>query len=106
MTILVVVPARGGSRGIPRKNLREVGGRSLVRRAVEAGLESRRADRVVVTTDDHEIATEAIAAGAEVPFLRPAELAADDTPDLPVFQHLLTWLDEYTSAAVVPSEIA
>lgn len=93
MTILVVVPARGGSRGIPRKNLVEVGGHTLVRWAVEAGLESRRADRLVVTTDDPEIAAEARAAGADVPFLRPAELAADDTPDLPVFQHALAWLD-------------
>lgn len=93
MTILVVVPARGGSRGIPRKNLVEVGGRSLVRWAVEAGLESRRAGRVLVSTDDAEIAAEARAAGAEVPFVRPAELAGDDTPDLPVFQHALAWLD-------------
>lgn len=93
MTVLVVVPARGGSRGIPRKNLAEVDGRSLVRWAIEAGLESRRADRVVVTTDDPEIAAEALAAGAEVPFVRPPELAADDTPDLPVFQHALSWLD-------------
>ena len=93
MTILVVVPARGGSRGIPRKNLVEVGGRSLVRWAVDAGLESRRARRVLVSPDDAEIAAEARSAGAEVPFVRPAELAADDTPDLPVFQHALAWLD-------------
>lgn len=91
--LLVVVPARGGSRGIPRKNLVEVGGRSLLRWAVEAGLESRRADRVVVSTDDHEIADAALRAGAEVPFLRPAELATDATTDLPVFQHALAWLD-------------
>lgn len=93
MTILVVVPARGGSRGIPRKNLVELGGRSLLRWAVEAGLASQRAHRVVVSTDDAEIADEARRSGAEVPFLRPAELAADDTTDLPVFQHALTWLE-------------
>ena len=93
MTVLVVVPARGGSRGIPRKNLVEVGGRSLLRWAIEAGLEAHLADRVVVSTDDAEIAAAAREAGAEVPFVRPSELAADDTTDLPVFQHSLTWLD-------------
>lgn len=90
--LLVLIPARGGSRGIPRKNLAVVGGRSLVGWAVAAGLASERADRVVVSTDDPEIADEARAAGAEVPFLRPAELAADDTTDLPVFRHALEHL--------------
>ncbi|MEZ5179687.1 MAG: hypothetical protein R2746_15805 [Acidimicrobiales bacterium] len=93
MTVLVVVPARGGSRGIPRKNLVEVGGRSLLAWAIDAARSSSRATRVVVTTDDAEIADAARAAGADVPFVRPADLAADDTPDLPVFQHALGWLE-------------
>ncbi|MBX3284357.1 MAG: acylneuraminate cytidylyltransferase family protein, partial [Actinobacteria bacterium] len=88
-----MVPARGGSRGIPRKNLVEVGGRSLLAWAIDAARSSSRATRVVVTTDDAEIADAARAAGADVPFVRPADLAADDTPDLPVFQHALGWLE-------------
>ena len=119
MTILVVVPARGGSRGIPRKNLVEVGGRSLLRWAVEAGLASQRAHRVVVSTDDAEIADEARRSGAEVPFLRPAELATDTAPMLGVLQHALRSMEEQdhrryvslllldpTSPGRLPSDVA
>jgi N-acylneuraminate cytidylyltransferase len=90
--VLALIPARGGSKGVPRKNLRCVGGLSLVARSVGHARASQRVTRVVVSTDDAEIAEAARAAGAEVPFLRPAELAADTTPDLPVFQHALRWL--------------
>lgn len=90
--VLALVPARGGSKGVPRKNLRTVGGRALVARSVDHARGSRRITRVVVSTDDAEIAAVGREAGAEVPFLRPAELAQDDTPDLPVFQHALRWL--------------
>ena len=90
--VLAVVPARGGSKGLHRKNLLQVGGISLVARAVHAARSAARVDRVVGSTDDPEIAAAMRSAGAEVPFLRPAELAADDTPDAPVFLHALAAL--------------
>lgn len=90
MTVLALIAARGGSKGVLRKNLANVGGRSLVRRAVESALESGVCDRIVCSTDDQEIADEASASGAEVPFMRPAELSGDKVPALPVIQHALT----------------
>jgi len=90
---LVVVPARGGSKGIPRKNLQLLGGKPLVAHAVETGLAASLVDRVLCTTDDVEIAAIARAAGAEVPFLRPSELAQDGSEDWPVFMHALAWLE-------------
>ncbi len=89
--VLAVVPARGGSKGIPRKNLQLLGGRPLVVHAVRAGLEASLVSRVVCSTDDAEIADVAREGGAEVPFLRPAELAQDASEDLPVFAHALDW---------------
>ena len=91
--VLAIVPARGGSKGIPRKNVREVAGHPLIAYSIAAGLAAEHVDRVLVTTDDEEIAGVARAYGADVPFRRPRELAADDTPDLPVFLHALDWLD-------------
>lgn len=94
--MLAVVPARGGSKGIPRKNLQLLGGRPLVAHAVDAGVRAMPlVSRVVCSTDDPEIAAAASAAGAEVPFLRPAELAQDTTEDWPVFVHLLDWLEQH-----------
>ncbi len=90
--VLAVVPARGGSKGLPRKNIREFLGRPLLHWSIDAALDARLVDRVVVSTDDPEIAEVARAGGADVPFLRPAELAGDDVTDLPVFQHALRWL--------------
>ncbi len=92
LRIVALVPARGGSKGIPGKNLRMAGGKSLVRRAVESGLESRRVSRVLLSTDSEAIAEEGRNAGAEVPFLRPEELAKDDTPSFAVVVHALEWL--------------
>jgi CMP-N,N'-diacetyllegionaminic acid synthase len=91
--VLGIVPARGGSKGIPRKNLAPVAGRPLLAYTIEAALGSKRLSRVVVSTDDEEIAEVARALGAEVPFLRPAELAADDTPAVPVLQHAVRELE-------------
>jgi CMP-N-acetylneuraminic acid synthetase len=91
--VLAVVPARGGSKGIPRKNLQLLGGRPLVAHAVEVGLSARLVSRVLCSTEDEEIATVARAAGAEVPFLRPTELAQDTSEDWPVFVHALDWLE-------------
>ncbi len=90
--VVALVPARGGSKGIPRKNLAPLGGRPLIAWTIEAGLAARTVDRVVVSTEDDEIARTAVDLGAEVPFRRPPELAEDDTADLPVFQHALAEL--------------
>jgi len=90
--VLAIVPARGGSKSIPHKNIRPFCGHPLLAFSIAAGLQSQSAGRVLVSTDDAEIAEIALRYGAEVPFLRPASLAADDTPDLPVFEHALAWL--------------
>lgn len=89
MRVLGLIPARGGSRGVPRKNLRSLGGRPLLAYTADAALAATRLARVVLSTDDAEIAGIGAALGLEVPFLRPAALAADDTPMLPVVRHAL-----------------
>ena len=92
---LAVIPARGGSKQVPRKNLKLLGGKPLIAWSIEAARASTELDRCIVSTDDEEIAEVARSLGAEVPFLRPAELAQDNTPDLPVFQHAIKWLGEH-----------
>jgi len=92
--VVAIVPARGGSKSIPRKNLRLFAGHPLLAYSIAAGLQAQTVDRVIVSTDDEEIAEVARRYGADVPFLRPAALAADATTDLPVFQHALSWLGE------------
>ncbi len=87
--ILALVPARGGSKGIPRKNVRDFAGYPLLAWSIAAGLQARSVNRVIVSTDDEEMAAVAREFGAETPFLRPPELAQDDTTDLPVFEHAL-----------------
>lgn len=90
--VLAVIPARGGSKGILRKNIREFAGYPLITYSIAAGLAGKHVSRVIVSTDDVEIAEVARAYGAEVPFMRPPALAQDDTLDLPVFKHALHWL--------------
>ena len=85
MEVLAIVPARGGSKGIPRKNLVSLLGHPLLWWSVKAALDSETVTRTIVSTDDAEIAAIAAAAGAEVPFMRPDELAGDTVVDLPVF---------------------
>lgn len=92
MIALGLVPARGGSKGIRDKNLTPLGGRPLLAYTAEAALASRRLSRVVLSTDSERIAEAGRALGLEVPFLRPAALAADETPMLPVLQHALETL--------------
>lgn len=99
--VVAVIPARGGSKGIPRKNLADIAGRPLIEWSIDAAVASEVVDRVVVSTDDEEIAAVAAANGAEVPFLRPVELAADETPDLPVFQHIVDRLSGLEPDAVL-----
>jgi len=89
MRALGVIPARGGSKGIARKNLAPLAGRPLLAYTADAVRASRRLTRTIVSTEDPEIAAAARALSLDVPFLRPAALAADDTPMLPVMQHAL-----------------
>ena len=93
--VLALIPARGGSKSIPRKNIRIFAGHPLIAYSISAGLAAEMVDRVIVSTDDEEIAAEARRYGAETPFLRPTEFAQDQTPDLPVFQHALKWLERH-----------
>jgi CMP-N,N'-diacetyllegionaminic acid synthase len=94
MSTIAIIPARGGSKGIPRKNLATVAGLPLIVHSIRHAIEAACIDRIIVSTDDPEIAGEARAAGAEVPFMRPSELAGDEVLDLPVFDHSVKWLEE------------
>lgn len=91
MKYLAVIPARGGSKGLPSKNIRLLAGKPLIAWSIERALESGRIDCVHVSTDDPEIAAVARAHGADVPYMRPAELALDTTPTEPVMTYALDW---------------
>jgi CMP-N-acetylneuraminic acid synthetase len=93
MRVLGLIPARGGSKGVPRKNLRLLHGRPLLAYTAEAARSARSLDRVVLSTDDPEIADLGVSLGLDVPFLRPPELAEDETPMLPVVQHAVRLLE-------------
>ncbi len=93
--VLAVIPARGGSKGIPRKNIRDFAGWPLIAWSIAAARHAAGVKRVILSTDDEEIASVAREYGAETPFLRPAEFAQDNTTDLPVFEHALRWLAEH-----------
>lgn len=101
--VLGIVPARGGSKGVPGKNVRLLAGRSLLDYTAAAARESGVIDRVVLSTDAEEIADVGRRAGLEVPFMRPASLAQDDTPMLPVVQHVVSTLSSegWTAEIVV-----
>lgn len=92
--VLAIIPARGNSKSIPRKNIREFAGHPLIAFSIAAARQSDLATRVIVSTDDPEIAEISRKYGAEVPFMRPANIAEDATLDLPVFVHALQWLAE------------
>ncbi len=95
MEVLAIIPARGGSKSIPRKNIRTFAGYPLLAWSIAAAKQSKSVTRTIVSTDDSEIARLARTFGAETPFLRPATFAKDTTPDLPVFVHALEWLDKH-----------
>ena len=99
--VLALVPARGGSKGVPDKNTRPLVGRTLLDYAAEAAVASGVIDRIVLSTDSERIAVEGRRAGLEVLFIRPAELARDDTPMLPVIEHALDALEQGGWAAEV-----
>lgn len=104
LRVLALIPARGGSKGVPGKNIRLLAGMPLIAHSIRAAQQSKYVDRVIVSTDDEKIAEVARSYGAEVPFLRPKELAQDLTPDYPVFEHCLQWLEgteEYRPDVVV-----
>jgi CMP-N,N'-diacetyllegionaminic acid synthase len=92
--VLGIIPARGGSKGIPRKNLALIAGRPLIAYTIDAAKQATRLTELIVSTDDQEIADVARTLGVEVPFIRPAELAQDDTPTVAVVQHACKFLLE------------
>ncbi len=94
MRVLGVVPARGGSKGVPGKNIRLLGGKPLLQYTAEAALGSRLLSRVILSTEDEEIAKVGVECGLEVPFFRPARLAEDDTPMLPVVHHAVSSMED------------
>lgn len=94
MKVLGVIPARGGSKSMPRKNLKPLAGKPLIAYSIEAALKSKRLNRTIVSTEDEEIAKVARSYGAEVPFMRPKELARDEVSIAAVVQHATRYLDE------------
>ncbi len=94
MEVISIIPARSGSKGIPNKNLQQVGGKSLLEWSIRASLKTRGINRTIVSTDSKEYAILATEMGAEVPFLRPSELAKDSSPDLDFIRHAIVRLGE------------
>jgi len=94
MQTIAIIPARGGSKRIPRKNIRPFCGKAMIARSIEAALESGVFDAVVVSTDDEEIAAVAESCGAQAPFRRPPELSNDHAATLPVIAHAIRWWEE------------
>ena len=92
--VLALIPARGGSKSVPRKNLLDVAGKPLIAYSIQHALECSQVTRTIVSTDDEEIAEVSRRFGAEVPFRRPAEFASDTATDLQVFRHALSFLQE------------
>ena len=93
--VLAIIPARGGSKGLPGKNIYDFAGFPLISYSIAAALQSEFVTRTIVSTDDEEIAAVAKEFGAEVPFLRPAEIAQDHSLDIETFEHALAWLAEH-----------
>ncbi len=96
---LCVIPARGGSKRIPRKNIREFCGKPMIAWSIEAAIKSQCFDSVCVSTDDEEIASVAKQYGAEIPFMRPASLADDHTDTAAVIKHAIEWQDSHAKKA-------
>jgi CMP-N-acetylneuraminic acid synthetase len=94
MKTVAIIPARGGSKVIPRKNIKELCGKPLISYIIKTALDVKEIDRVIVSTEDEEIANIAKKHGAEIPFVRPKELAKDEIPTLPVLQHTVKYLME------------
>ena len=101
MSLLALIPARGGSKGIPRKNIQPFCGQPLLQWSIDVALSAPSVDRLVVSTDDAEIAEVARAGGAEVPFIRPPELATDTTPGIDTVLHVLQLLPEVSEVLLL-----
>lgn len=104
MKILAIIPAREGSKRIPGKNIKELGGKPLIAYSIEHAKNSKYINRIIVSTDSEEIANVAKDYGAEVPFLRPSEISGDNATDFQAFEHALKWLsdnEEYMPDVVV-----
>ena len=101
MTLLALIPARGGSKGIPGKNIRPIAGKPLIAHTIAAAQQVPTIDRIVVSTDDPAIADVAQHWGAEVPFLRPPELAADDTPGIAAVLHAMEQCQEVSQVLLL-----
>lgn len=99
---LAIIPARGGSKRIPRKNIRDFCGKPMISRSIEAALSSGCFDQVIVSTDDEEIAEVSRGLGASVPFLRPRELSDDYTGTVPVIAHAIDWYQQHSET---PTEV-
>jgi pseudaminic acid cytidylyltransferase len=97
--VIAVIPARGGSKRIPNKNIKLFAGQPIISYSIKAAQATDLFDRIIVSTDSKEIAEVAKACGAEVPFVRPSKLSDDFTGTVPVLLHALNWLDEHESAA-------
>ncbi len=91
--VLAIITARGGSKGVPRKNVKDFGGKPLIAYTIDIAKRSKAITDLIVSTDDQEIAEIAGKLGVEIPFIRPAELAQDNTPHLPVVQHAITHME-------------
>src|SRR5436190_1074152 len=92
--VIAIIPARGGSKGLPGKNIRKLAGKPLISWSIDAARKSGIFSRIIVSTDDPKIASISKMAGAELPFLRPANLALDNTPSWKVIIHALEWLEK------------
>jgi len=92
--IIAIIPARGGSKGIPKKNIKIIAGKPLIAYTIEPALKSKYLERVIVSTDSQEITEVAKKYGVEVPFLRPKELARDDSPVIDALFHALSWFEK------------
>jgi len=102
--IVGIIPARGGSKGIPRKNIRKLAGKPLLTYTAEAAFGSKLLNRIILSTEDEEIKQLGLKLGLDVPFIRPAKLAEDNTPSLPVIQHAVRTLEvdeNYRSYVIV-----
>lgn len=93
--IVAIIPARGGSKGVLRKNLRKFNGQTLLSNTIKSAIKSKYIDRVIVSSEDAEIIQEALGAGSDVPFVRPQDLAADDTPTIDSILHALNQIENY-----------
>jgi len=95
MSLLVIIPARGASKGIPRKNIKPLAGRPLIGWSIDIAKKASCVDRIIVSTEDEEIASVARELGADVPFMRPAELATDDAPGMAPVLHAISQLTDF-----------